>query len=222
MKVSAATSHSKKEEPYLKGKNATYLWSFVSINMAVFLCLLVSKVLTESSLDHFWQRATMKDGIIVAAVPLLAIVLSGVIGDVGKARLVFWRWSNPLPGCRVFSQLIMTDPRIDAPALRSKLGEFPTEPHAQNSLWFKLYRRHSEAPRVLESHRVYLLTRDMTTIAGIFAVLLSAAVLGTSSSYGVAGLYAFTLVLQYVLIANAARNYGNRFVLNVLSEELHI
>lgn len=221
MKGSATVSHNKKEEPYLKGKNAIYLWSFVSINFAVFLCLLISKVLTESSLDQFWHRVTMKDGIIAAGVPILAIVLSGVVGDIGKARLVFWRWSDPLPGCRVFSKLIKTDPRIDVAALRSKLGEFPTEPHTQNALWFKLYRSHSEAPRILEGHRIYLLTRDMTTIAAVFAVLLSAAVFGASTSFAVAGLYVVALLLQYLLVATAARNYGNRFVLNVLSEELH-
>ena len=148
-------------------------------------------------------------------------MLSGILGDVGKARLVFWRWTNPLPGCRVFSNLLKTDPRIDAHALRSKLGEFPTDPHAQNALWFKLYRRHSAAPRVLEAHRVYLLTRDMATIAAVFAALLSATVFSGSVSHRVASLYAFALLLQYIMIANSARNYGNRFVLNVLSEELH-
>jgi len=216
----AGTSETQ-HEPYLKGKNSPYLWTFISVNIAVFLCLLVSKVLTEASLDHFWQRVTMKDGIVFVSVPILAIVLSGILGDVGKARLVFWRWTHPLPGCRVFSELLKTDPRIDEAALRVKIGEFPTEPHAQNSLWFKLYRLHSAAPRVLEGHRIYLLTRDMAAIAAVFAVLLSTVVLVGPASYKIAGLYALALSLQYFIIANAARNYGNRFVLNVLSEELH-
>lgn len=220
MSDSAATSGTQ-EEPYLKGKNSTYLWTFISVNIAVFLCLLVSKVLTESSLDHFWQRVTMKDGIVFVSVPILAIVLSGVLGDAGKARLVFWRWTHPLPGCRVFSELLKTDPRIDITALQAKLGEFPTEPHAQNSLWFRLYRLHSAAPRVLEGHRIYLLTRDMAAVAAVFAVLLSTVMLVAPVSYKIAGLYALALLLQYFMIANAARNYGNRFVLNVISEELH-
>jgi hypothetical protein len=221
MNDSAVTSPSTEDEPNLKGKNATYLWSFVSVNIAVFLCLLVGKGLTESSLDHFWQRVTMKDGIVIASVPIVALVLSGILGDVGKARLVFWRWTNPLPGCRVFSELLQTDSRIDVPALRSRLGEFPTEPHAQNALWFKLYRSHSAAPRVLQAHRNYLLTRDMATVAAVFAVLLATTVFVGPVSHNIAGLYAFALLLQYFMIATAARNYGNRFVLNVLSEELH-
>lgn len=33
-------------------------------------------------------------------------------------------------------------------------------------------------------------------------------------------LYAGSLIAQYFLVASAARNYGMRFVLNVLSDEL--
>jgi hypothetical protein len=218
----SARKGGKKEEPYLKVKNAAYIWTFIGINIAVFLCLLISKVLTEASIDHFWHRVTMKDGILAAGVPILAIVLAGVFGDTGKARLVFWRWSNPLPGCRVFSQLIKTDPRIDVPALKGRLGEFPSEPHAQNAQWFKLYKKHGTALRVLEAHRLYLLTRDMAAMAAIFAVVFTVGMLLATSDYKLDGIYAAVLVLQFILVASAARNYGNRFALNVLSEESHI
>jgi hypothetical protein len=110
-------------QPYLKSKNAVYLWTFIGANLAIFLSLFVSKGFTSSSVDHFWQRVTTKDGIIAASLPILAIVLAGVLNDAGKARLVFWHWHNPLPGCRAFTQLITTDPRIDVPALKAKLGE---------------------------------------------------------------------------------------------------
>jgi hypothetical protein len=208
-------------EPYLKARNTVYLWSFVSINIAVFLCLLVSKALTESSVDYFWHRVTMKDGIVVASIPILAIVLSGMVGDLVKARLVFWRWENPLPGCRVFTELLTTDHRIDVAALQKKLGDFPHAPKAQNALWFTLYRRHSAAPRVLEGHRIYLLTRDMAAISALFVVLLSLGVFAGSVGWKITALYAAALFVQYLLVANSARNYGKRFVLNVLSEESH-
>jgi hypothetical protein len=115
------------KEPYLKGKNAVYLWSFIGVNLAIFLSLVVSRQFASSSIDHFWQRVTTKDGIIAASIPLLAIVLSGVLSDTGKARLVFWRWRNPLPGCRAFTELVNTDPRIDVSALRTKYGDFPQD-----------------------------------------------------------------------------------------------
>src|SRR5208282_4310181 len=120
-----AKSSAAAQEPYLKDKNGAYLWSFIGANLAVFLSLVVSRQFASSSIDHFWQRVTTKDGIIAACIPILAIVLSGVLSDAGKARLVFWRWQNPLPGCRAFTELIVSDPRIDVAALRKKHGDFP-------------------------------------------------------------------------------------------------
>src|ERR1700685_193161 len=207
------------QEPYLKGKNAVYLWSFIGANLAVFLSLVVSRQFASASVDHFWERVTTKDGIIAACIPILAIVLSGVLSDVGKARLVFWRWRNPLPGCRVFTQLIATDPRIDVAALRKKHGDFPDDPQAQNALWFRLYKQHKTIPLVWEAHKIYLLTRDMTTIAAVFALVFSIGVIAASVNWRISLLYVGALCIQYVLIASAAQNYGRRFVLDVLSEE---
>lgn len=212
---SAATT----QQPYLKGKNAVYLWTFIGVNLAIFLSLFVSKGFTSSSIDHFWQRVTTKDGIIAASLPILAIVLSGVLSDSGKARLVFWRWHNPLPGCRAFTQLINTDPRIDVPALKTKLGELPLDPHAQNALWYRLYKKHSADVKISEAHRIYLLTRDMASISALCAVLFTIGVVEASLNWKTAALYAVGLLAQYLLIASAARNYGTRFVSNVLSEE---
>ena len=205
-------------EPYLKGKNARYLWPFIGVNLAVFFSVLVTKGFAGPSVEHFWGRVTAKDGIIAASIPLLAIVLSGVLGDLGKTRLVFWRWHDPLPGCRAFTELIGTDPRIDVPALKKKLGRFPKGPQAQNALWYRLYKdRHGDV-KISEAHRIYLLTRDMTTIAALFVVLFPVGVAGVAVSWRTELLYSVALCAQYLLVATAARNYGVRFVLNVLSE----
>jgi hypothetical protein len=214
-----ANSLSAAQEPYLKGKNAVYLWSFIGANLAIFLSLVVSRQFASSSIDHFWERVTTKDGIIAACIPILAIILSGVLSDAGKARLVFWRWRNPLPGCRIFTDLIGTDPRIDVPALRKKQGEFPQDPQAQNALWFRLYKQHKTSPLVWKAHKIYLLTRDMATIAAVFVVLFSIGVVAISVNWKTSLLYVGALTVQYVLVARAAQNYGNRFVLDVLSEE---
>jgi hypothetical protein len=207
------------EEPYLKGKNAAYLWSFIGANLAIFLSLLVSRQFASSSIDHFWERVTTKDGIIAACIPILAIVLSGVLSDAGKARLVFWRWRNPLPGCRVFTDLIGTEPRIDVAALKRKHGKFPQSPHAQNALWYRLYKKHKTTTLVWEAHKIYLLTRDITTISAVLAVLFSIGVVTASVGWKTSLLYAGALAVQYILAASAARNYGERFVLDVLAEE---
>jgi len=206
-------------QPYLKGKNAIYLWAFIGANLAIFLSVFVSKRFAGASVDHFWQRVTTKDGIIAASLPLLAIVLSGVLSDLGKARLVFWRWHNPLPGCRAFTELLNADPRIDVPALRRKLGELPQDPQAQNALWYRLYKKQSADVKISEAHRIYLLTRDMATVSALFVVLFSIGVVAASVNWETTALYAVGLIAQYLLVASAARNYGTRFVLNVISEE---
>ncbi len=207
------------EEPYLKGKNAGYLWSFIGANLAIFLSLVVSRQFTSSSIDHFWERVTTKDGIIAATIPILAIVLSGVLSDAGKARLVFWHWRNPLPGSRAFTDLIGTDPRVDVSALRRKCGDFPQNPREQNALWYRLYKKHKTTTLVWEAHKIYLLTRDLTTISAIFAVLFSIGVVAASVGSKISLWYSGALIVQYLLVASSARNYGKRFVLNVLAEE---
>jgi hypothetical protein len=161
---------------------------------------------------------TTKDGIIAACIPIVAIVLGGTLSDTGKARLVFWRWRNPLPGCRAFTELLSTDPRIDSAVLQRKHGEFPQEPHEQNALWYRLYKARKTVPSVWEAHKIYLLTRDLTIIAAVCTLLFSLGVIAAGVPWKVAMIYIVALLVQYVLVAVSAQNYGKRFVLNVLSE----
>lgn len=205
----------------LKSKNTLALWSFCGANLAIFLSLLVSKGFAEGSIDAFWKRVTTKDGIIAASIPILTIVLTGVLNDVAKARLVFWRWRNPLPGCRAFSELLKTDPRIDIAALKKKVGELPRKAAEQNALWYQIYKRHRENLVVSESHRTYLLTRDMAALSATFILLFSIGVMAGSIGWRTVGVYSALLTTQYLLVATSARNYGIRFVLNVLTEESH-
>jgi hypothetical protein len=107
------------------------------------------------------------------------------------------------------------------PALHKKHGDFPQEAHAQNALWYRLYKEHSGSIVISEAHRIYLLTRDMTTLSAVFAVLFSIAIALDSVGWKIAVLYSGALLAQYLIIATAARNYGIRFVLNVLAEESH-
>jgi hypothetical protein len=82
-----------------------------------------------------------------------------------------------------------------------------------------LYRGHKTTPLVWEAHKIYLLTRDLSTIAAVFAVLFSLGVLAVAAGWKTEALYIGALVMQYILVASAAQNYGKRFVLDVLSEE---
>ena len=75
---------------------------------------------------------------------------------------------------------------------------------------------------VWESHKVYLLTRDMSVIAALTALLFSVGVATAGADLRTTLIYFVLLTVQYALIAKAAHNYGNRFVLNVICEESSI
>ena len=214
-----ATNHASPKEPDLKGKNSLYLWSFLGINVAVFLSLAVTRHFDSASIARSWTHVTAKNGIVAAGIPLVTIILAGLLSDINKARLVFWKWRHPLPGTHVFSELISTDSRIDLPALKKSIGKFPRAPQEQNTLWYKLYKKHKMARSVWESHKVYLLTRDMSVVAALAALLFSVGVATAGVDLRTTLIYFALLTAQYVLIAKAAHNYGNRFVLNVVCEE---
>jgi len=59
----------------------------------------------------------------------------------------------------------------------------------------------------------------MATLAATFIVLFPIGLLLASINPKLLLLYIAALVLQFVIVAIAARNYGTRFVLNVLTEE---
>jgi hypothetical protein len=210
-----------KIQPSLKTKNAAYLWTFIGANFAVFFAVIIGAKIDYASVDHFWHRISAKDGFVAVCMPLFAVVLNGVLGDLAKARLVFWRWKNPLPGCRVFSILMHTDPRIDVASLKAKHGSFPRSAKEQNVLWFQMYKKHADSITISEGHRLYLLTRDMASGSAIFAVAFSFCAMFSSVGKEIIFLYSVALLLQFVTIATSARNYGNRFVLNVMAEDSH-
>lgn len=207
------------KQPYLKAKNDWWLRLFVGMNVATFVSVAVGRQLTAGSIENFWQRLSAEHGLIALCFPLATIVLNGVLGDRAKARVVFWRWNDPLPGCRAFSAIMLSDPRIDATRLKSRHGPFPSKGKEQNAFWYRLYKAHAEKQTVLEAHRAYLLIRDMTALAAIFAVGFAAGAFITASGWKLATIYAAALATQYLILATSARNYGNRFVANVLVEE---
>ncbi len=210
-----------KSQPYLKSRNIWWLRVFIGVNLAAFLSVAVGQKLTEASILHFWQHLSTKDGLFALCFPLATIVLNGFLGDLSKARLVFWRWRDPLPGYRAFSTIMHADPRIDVTRLESRLGTFPSEPKEQNATWYRLYKLHIDKLTVLEAHRAFLLTRDMSGLAAVFAVCFTLGVSMSVAGWKLTALYSALLLAQYLVVATSARNYGSRFVANVLAEESH-
>lgn len=164
-------------------------------------------------------RSLTEKGALVGLGTFLAVIANGILSSRVKESLVFWRLRDPLPGGRVFTELIQCDPRIDVQSLTRALGELPVTAHEQNATWYKIYKKHDSKIGVQDAQRNYLLTRDMTG----FSVLTFCMVLVVSLlvALPVNRLLICLLVLffEYLVTAVAARNYGNRFVCDVLAEE---
>ena len=156
--------------------------------------------------------------------PILALsVLTGVInaqlGHTTKARLVFWKWSDPLPGSRAFSEYACKDPRIDAAALRTCHDPLPTAPDAQNALWYKWYQECNMDASIRQVHREYLFSRDYAGISFLLLLGLGPLAFWQLGPVSVAMMYAAALALQYLVVRRAARNHGERFVASVLARK---
>ena len=206
------------KEEYLKKKNTPIVLIFIIWCLALYLASLSSPSGFWTKLVYTFSELSAKDGIVVALSPVLALVLTGLISSGNKARLVYWRLKNTLPGHRVFSKLAKRDPRIDMQILAKKMGSLPQEPHEQNTKWYSMYKKYSESLTVKEAHRSFLLARDLCSISFLFSVLSPWGLLLFQNMLKWALIYFFVMFLHYLVFAIVARNHGNRFVCNVVAE----
>jgi len=197
----------------LKRKNITWLCSLV-----VFDALIISLFITHTNFDFAnFARAASNRLLVNLMVPAGVLIMTSILSHKIKASLVFWRFKNVLPGHDAFTKHARSDSRIDMESLRANIGEFPANPAEQNATWYKLYKRVEHNEVVSDSHRSFLLFRDMAAIS----LLMS---LGSLAFLPMAGLNALECVsvtlifiLQYIISAVCARNHGVRFVTNVLA-----
>ncbi len=151
----------------------------------------------------------------------LSIVLEGIISSNLKAKLLFFRINNPLPGFRAFSVIAEDDPRIDSKALKKLYPKgIPKTPDQENAEWYKLYRKHSTSQTVLEAHKAFLLTRDLASltlllipISIVFHIIIGVQVIAILTNI-------LLLVFIFFACAFSSRNYGGNFVANVIVEEI--
>jgi hypothetical protein len=151
----------------------------------------------------------------------LCLVLVGVVnaqlGNDAKARIVFLRWRDPLPGSEAFTRHAIADPRIDLTAIERSNGPLPTSRRRQNTLWYRLYRSVADDPAVLQVHREYLFTRDYACMSLLMLIGLGTAGLFHVPSKSTALGYVGLLVIQFLLVRRAARNHGVGLVTTVLA-----
>jgi hypothetical protein len=102
--------------------------------------------------------------------------------------------------------------------LKNVYGSLPKSPIEQNKLWYKIYKKNISNTIVSDSHRAFLLARDLTSLCILFVIFLGIPVL-IKGQWPIALYYFVYLLLQYVVIVIGAQNRGKRFVTNVLAIE---
>jgi len=203
----------------LKSQYLFKLWIFIGFNFILFWMILVSKDINITELTQFEKYLTAKSSVIASFAPIISIVLNGLLSSNAKVILVFWRIKYPLPGSRVFSDLAKKDLRINLEKIREKYGYLPKDSIEQNKLWYRIYKLHESKITILDSHKNYLLCRDLTGLSAIFLVVFTIFTLIFVGVKMRTFYYVLYLFIQFLFLSIAAQNYGNRFVCNVLAEE---
>lgn len=200
----------------LKSQNQKYLILFSLAHIAIFISCILKGNVSLHDMNITWGILTKPKSIYIGAMPIIIYMLNGFITANVKAVLVFWKLNNPLPACRAFSKYAYQDPRIDLGALEEKYIQLPSLPIEQNQLWYSMLKKHDNNTVVRDSHKVFLLMRDITAIHVILSVMQVLYIFATDS---VSSIYSVALLAIYVLLAFSAQNYGKRFVCNVLAIE---
>lgn len=200
----------------LKTKNAPYLIGFV-ILMYVGFAL-------ANGLDWGFAKSTEigqeglkpKNSALSLAFYIFVLILTYILPSKWKHRLIYLRWRHPLPGSRVFSDLLDKDERLSRQDLVDEFGELPISAEDQNALWYKIYKTKQNDIVVLNSHARWLLFRDMFAIS---IILLLPLTIFTFWNSGVKAGIPFALLYLVVFggIWVCARNTGERFACNVLA-----
>ena len=202
----------------LKEQNRWLLWVILAAN-SVFLYGIVQ----ANAIWFGGLHALLTDSgslLPVGLALVVSTVLSGTLSNDNKDRLVLLRWRCALPGHRAFSEHALADPRIAVDALMRVHGsEFPTDPTAQNRLWYRMYLTVQDRPAVNQVHKSFLLLRDYTGMAALFLVFYGAVGLYAIPSTRVAYCYLVVLALQLFVVRHSASNYGVSFVKTVLAQK---
>ncbi|MBO8132200.1 MAG: hypothetical protein H0Z29_11965 [Candidatus Marinimicrobia bacterium] len=201
----------------IKDTYQKYLWIFISVNILIFWSIFIYGTVNFDKINlNLYKFISIKSFIFFLS-PIITIVLNGIIPNSIKEVLVFWKVKNRLPGYRAFSHFAIKDPRVNIESLKDKVGEFPKEPKKQNRVWYSLCQQYRDDEIVWGSHRDFLITRDFTSLSFLFLLVFGTTLLLFNNSNYVFA-YLGYLIIQYLSLSLAARNYGNRFVCNVLAK----
>ena len=200
----------------LKTKNAPYLIGFAILMYVGFALANGLDWGFAKSMGIGQDGLKLKNSVLSLAFYIFVLILTYILPSKWKHCLVYLRWHHPLPGSRVFSDLLDKDERLSRQDLVDEFGELPISAEDQNALWYKIYKTKQNDIVVLNSHARWLLFRDMFAIS---IILLLPSTIFTFWNSGVkAGIF-FALLYLVVFggIWACARNTGERFACNVLA-----
>lgn len=202
----------------IKSRYAWRLRGFVAlVALVAFAAFSGSDVVRAIEL-RAWTDLVDAKIILSLAIPLATLILDGIVTSEFKAVLVYWKWTNPLPGHEAFTVHGKGDSRFDMNVIEERYGPLPTDPAEQNQLWYKLSKLTADRPTVDEAHYASLLTRDLTNLS--FALTLVCAALGLVFEIGLIpwAILVGLLVLLFIVLSQVAVNKGVRFVTTVMAE----
>jgi hypothetical protein len=197
----------------LKGRNLAWLVATLVLDVLVLLVIAFHTAID----DLTPTKAAVIRASLSALLPIPALILSSLISSDHKAILVFWRIKHPLPGARAFSVHAPADHRIDLIKLKKNVGEFPTAERDQNSKWYGLYKQVDSDASVVDSHKNYLLFRDIAAMSLLLVPTLPLILYFSGVDPTRMFISAAWFLGQYLITAFAARTTGIRFVQNVLA-----
>lgn len=202
----------------LKEQNKLPLYSLILANLVVFYALLQGVDLLS---DEPFELLKQAQELLPAGLGICLVgIVNALVDAETKAKIVFLRRSNALPGSRAFnSDMLAKDSRIDPQQLESKFGSAPSKAADQNSLWYRIYKKHSDDTSVVEAHKNFLFTRDYSVLCLLMVICFLPLAFMQIPSITVAFIYSAGMVVQLLLVMTAARNNGNRFALTVLAIE---
>jgi hypothetical protein len=203
----------------LKDQNRWQLWLIIAANAVLFYGVCQWETIALSGFKAALAGAA--NLLPVGFAIVVTTIANGLLSSSMKDRLVFLRWYDALPGHRAFSVHAKADPRIDFTRLQRACGnKIPTGPKDENSLWYRFYLEVQDVPAVQQVHRDFLLLRDYTGLAALFLIGLGVAALLLVAPWKTCGIYLGILLLQFVVVRQAAATYGARFVCTVLAQKV--
>lgn len=200
----------------LKDSYRLQLFAALTANLALYYVLVkglsISDLGVETARTHL--TTLLPGGLAVA----LCGILNSQLTYLQKARIVFLRWANPLPGCRAFSHYAARDPRIDMKAVRAKWSPLPKGAQQQNALWYRIYQQERGTEAVDHLNRQWLFARDYASICVLLLVALGSLGIYQMPSFLSWSVFVGIVFAQFLFVRRSAVNHAERFISTVIAQ----